>query len=76
MLLGQLWIHCNSIIQFTIHQVMKYADEDGKVKTLITERYPFKGVQNYFTDLLLYQDSLETDINPHSKNTILVTKLT
>jgi len=31
---------------------------------LITERHPFKGVENYFTDSLLYQDSLETDENP------------
>ena len=40
---------------------MKYADEQGRVRTLIVERYPFKGVENYFTDSLLYQDSLETD---------------
>jgi len=25
---------------------------------------PFKGVENYFTDSLLYQDSLETNENP------------
>ena len=31
---------------------------------LIVERHPFKGVENYFTDSLLYQDSLETDENP------------
>ena len=44
---------------------MKYVDEEGKVRTLIAERHPFKGVENYFTDCLLYQDSLETDKNPH-----------
>ena len=44
---------------------MKYVDEDEKERTLIAERYPFKGVENYFTDSLLYQDSLETDENPH-----------
>ena len=43
---------------------MKYVDEYGKVRTLITERHPFKRVENYFTDSLLYQDSLETDKNP------------
>jgi len=42
---------------------MKYVDGDGKVRTLIAERHPFKGVENYFTDSLLYQDSLETDEN-------------
>ena len=31
----------------------------------IVERHPFKGVENYFTDFLLYQDSLEVDENPH-----------
>ena len=31
---------------------------------MIVERHPFKGVENYFTDSLLYQDSLETDENP------------
>jgi len=31
---------------------------------LIAEMYPFKGVENYFTDSLLYQDSLETNKNP------------
>jgi len=44
---------------------MKYVGEDGKVRTLIAERHPFKGVENYFTDFLLYQDSIEVDENPH-----------
>ena len=44
---------------------MKYIGGDGKVRTLIAERHPFKGVENYFTDFLLYQDSLEADENPH-----------
>jgi len=42
---------------------MKYVNGDGKVKTLIAERHPFKRVENYFTDSLLYKDSLETDEN-------------
>jgi len=37
------------------------------VRTLIAERHPFKGVENYFTDSLLYQDSLEADENPHQE---------
>ena len=31
---------------------------------MITEKHPFKGVENYFTDSLIYQDSLEADKNP------------
>jgi len=46
---------------------MKYVSEDGKVRTLIAERHPFKGVENYFTDFLLYQDSLEADENLHQE---------
>ena len=38
---------------------MIYVGENRKVRTLIAERHPFKGVENYFTD------SLETDENPH-----------
>ena len=60
LLLGRPWIHCNSIIPSTLHQVMKYVDEDGKVQTLIAKSHQFKGVENYFTDSLLYQDSLDT----------------
>jgi len=47
---------------------MKYTDEDGKVRMLITEKHPFKGVKNYFTNFLLYQDSLETDENPQQED--------
>ena len=43
---------------------MKYIDGSEKVRTLIAERHPFKGVENYFTDSLLYQDSLEINENP------------
>jgi len=28
---------------------MKYADERERVRTLIAEKHPFKGVENYFT---------------------------
>ena len=44
---------------------MKYVGEDEKVSTLIAERHPFKGVENYFTDSPLHQDSLEVDENPY-----------
>ena len=42
---------------------MKYIDRSGKVRTLTAERYPFKGEENYFTDPLLYQNSLKTNEN-------------
>jgi len=75
LLLGQPWIHRNFIIPSNLYQVMKHVDEDEKVRTLIAERYPFKGVENYFIDSLLYQDSIDTNENPHQKNTTLVMKL-
>ena len=65
LLLRRPWIHYNAIVTSTLHQVMKYVGEDEKVRTSIAERHPFKGVENYYTDFLLYQDSLETDENPY-----------
>ena len=44
---------------------MKYIGGDGKVRMLIAERHPFKEVENYFIDSLLYQDSIEADENLH-----------
>ena len=44
---------------------MKYVDKEEKLRALIAERHSFKGVEIYFTDSLLYQDSLETDEYPH-----------
>ena len=64
LLLGRPWIHRNSIVPSTLHQVMKYIDGSGKIQTLIAERYPFKGVENYFTDSLLYQDPEESNEIP------------
>jgi len=43
LLLGWPWIHHNSIVPSTLHQVMKYVDGDRIVRTLITKRHPFKG---------------------------------
>ena len=57
-------MHCNSIITSTLHQVMKYANEQGRVRMLIVENHPFKRVENYFTDSLLYQDPLELTEDP------------
>ena len=41
---------------------MKYTD--AVVRTLIAKKHLFKGEENYFTDSLLYQDSLETSNDP------------
>src|SRR5436190_2788770 len=59
LLLGRPWIHRNHIVPSTLHQVMKYVDAQGQVHTLVAEQRPFKRVENYFTDALLYQDAHE-----------------
>jgi len=59
LLLGRPWIHCNSIILSTLHQVMKYIDEWGRVRMLIAEKHPFKVIENYFIDFLFYQGPLK-----------------
>ena len=60
MLLGQPWIHANWIVPSTLHQCFKYVDDrDLIVRTVFAETHPFKGVENYFTDSLFYQDSNE-----------------
>jgi len=43
---------------------MNYVDEEGEIRMLIAEKHPFKEVENYFTDSLLYQVSLKTTENP------------
>lgn len=53
------------MVSSTLHYVLKYVDEQGKVQTLIADRHPFKGVENYFTSFVLYQGSLE--IAPNTK---------
>jgi len=42
--------------------------DEGVVRMLIAEKHPFKGVENYFIDSLLYQDPLETTENLLSKD--------
>jgi len=46
---------------------MKCADE-GVVGTLIAEKYSFKGMENYFTNSLFYQDPLEAAKDPSSED--------
>ena len=64
LLSGRPWIHNNFIIPSTLHQVMKYVNEEGEIRMLIAEKQPFKGVENYFTDSLLYRDSFEATESP------------
>src|SRR3954469_26012901 len=59
LLLGRPWIHRNRIVPSTLHQVMKYVDAQGQVRALVAEQRPFKGVENYFADALLYQEAHE-----------------
>src|SRR3954469_4852261 len=59
LLLRRPWIHRNHIVPSTLHQVMKCVDDQGQVCTLVAEQRPFKGVENYFTDALLYQEAQE-----------------
>lgn len=54
LLLGRPRIRCKGIFPSTLHQAMKYVDERGEVRTFIAYRNSFKGVENYFTDSVLY----------------------
>lgn len=38
---------------------MIYINEQGEVLVLIADQHPFKEVENYFTNSLLYQNQLE-----------------
>lgn len=38
---------------------MKYVDEQRNVKTMVAEKKHFKGVENYFTNALLYANALQ-----------------
>jgi len=60
LLLGRPWIHANWIVPSTLHQCFKYVEDGATVRTVFAEKQPFKGVDNYFTDALLYQEVSET----------------
>ena len=47
LLLGHSWIHHSSIVPSTFHQLMKYANEEREVRTLIAEKHSFKGVNSF-----------------------------
>ncbi|XP_020249374.1 uncharacterized protein LOC109826765 [Asparagus officinalis] len=59
LLLGRPWTHTNRIVQSTLHQVMKYANDEGEVQTLIAEKRPFRGVESFHIDSIFYLESQE-----------------
>ena len=58
----------NWIVPSTLHQCFKYIEDDATVRTVFAEKQPFKGVKNYFTDALLYQETSETSKEPLPDN--------
>jgi len=61
MLLGRPWLHRNGLIPSSLHQVMKYLDGEGQQRTLVADSNPFKGMENYYTDALHYQEALNVE---------------
>jgi len=68
LLLGRSWIHANWIVPSNLHQCFKYVEDDTTVQTVFAEKQPFKGVENYFTDALLYQEIGKTSKEPLPDN--------
>ena len=67
LLLGRPWIHGNLIVPSTLHQCLKYVDVNNEVKTVVADKQPFKGLEHYFTDSLLY--GVESDNEPSAQGT-------
>src|SRR5436853_6580660 len=61
LLLGRPWLHRNRLIPASLHQVIKYIDEDGQQRALVADSNPFKGMENYCTDALHYQEALNVE---------------
>ena len=61
LLLGHPWIHGNIIVPSTLHQCLKYVDTNNQVKTMVTDKQSFKGLENYFTDFILYSAKSDTE---------------
>nr|ABD63076.1 hypothetical protein 17.t00003 [Asparagus officinalis] len=59
---NQTQIHNNLIVPSTLHQCIKYVDKSGEVRTVIAEKQPFKGVENYFTDSIHYLNGEPIDV--------------
>ena len=41
--------------------MIKYIDEDGQQRALVADSNPFKGMENYCTDALHYQEALNVE---------------
>ena len=41
----------------TLHQYFKYVNDKAMVRMVLAEMQPFKRVENYFTDSLLYREN-------------------
>ena len=59
LLLGRSWIHANWIVPSILHQCFKNVGDDAVVRTVFAKMQLFKGVENYSTDFLLYQENDE-----------------
>lgn len=47
---------------------MKYFDKNGEGHILIARKQPFRELENYFADDMLYQDAHETSEEPAKKS--------
>lgn len=47
------------VVPSTLHQCIKYYNDQGEVHTLVEERQSFKGVEIYLKDAILYEGILE-----------------
>ena len=57
LLLERPWIYANWIVPSTLHQYFKYIDDKVMVRMVFSEMQPFKRLEYYFTDFLLYQEN-------------------
>lgn len=62
LLLRRPWIHRNYVVPSTLHQAMKYINQEGEVQMLVADKQLFKGVKNYYTDVLLYIDACKANL--------------
>ena len=60
--------HANWIFPSILHQCFNYVEDDTTVQMVSAEKQPFKGVENYFTDALLYQKIGKTSKDPLPDN--------
>lgn len=74
LLFGRPWIHRNDIVTSTLHQLMKYNNQNGDKQTLITEEQLFKGLR--IISLIPYIMKTSQKRALHWKNQTLVRKLT